>query len=64
MEAQRSGVKQPEPLALGSSRSVANQRSECDCRQTDDGGRASTDDHNKDLLPAAQTDDRKVSGNL
>lgn len=58
-------MKQPEPLALGSPRSGANQRSECDCRQTDDGGgKASTDNPSKDVMPAAQTDDRKVSGEL
>lgn len=63
MEARGSGVTQPETLALGSPRSGANQRNECDGRQTDDSGGSSTDNHSKDVLPAAQTtDDQKVSG--
>ncbi|XP_075868007.1 RNA-binding motif, single-stranded-interacting protein 3 isoform X6 [Nelusetta ayraudi] len=60
MEARGSGVTQPETLALGSPRSGANQRNECDGRQTDDSGGSSTDNHSKDVLPAAQTtDDQK-----
>lgn len=63
MEGRVSGVTQPEPLALGSPRSGANQRNECDGRQTADSGGSSTDNHSKDVLPAAQTtDDKKVSG--
>lgn len=63
MEVQ-SGVKQPEPRALGSPRSGANQQNEFDDRQPDDSGRTSTDNHSKDVLPASQTDDRKVSCGL
>lgn len=63
MEVQ-SGVKQPEPRALGSPRSGANQQNEFDDRQPDDSGRTSTDNHSKDVLPASQTDDKKVSCGL
>lgn len=63
MEVQ-SGVKQPEPSALGSPRSGANQQNEFDDRQPDDSGRTSTDNHSKDVLPANQTDDKKVSCGL
>lgn len=63
MEVQ-SGVKQPEPRALGSPRSGANQQNEFDDGQPDDSGRTSTDNHGKDVLPASQTDDKKVSCGL
>lgn len=63
MEVQ-SGVKQPEPRALGSPRSGANQQNEFDDRQPDDSGRTSADNRSKDVLPASQTDDKKVSCGL
>lgn len=58
MEVQ-SGVQQPDPCALGSPRSGANQQNEADGGQEDASGRNSTD--RKDTQPALQKDDRKPS---
>lgn len=63
MEVQ-SGVQQVEPRPLGSPRSGANQQNDFDDRQTDDSGRPSADNHSKDVQPASQTDDKKVSRSL
>lgn len=63
MEVQ-SGVQQPEPRPLSSPRSGANQQNELDDRQTDASGRPSADNHSKDVQPANQKDDKKVSRRL
>lgn len=58
------GVQQLEPHPLDSPRSGANQQSDFDDRQTDDSSRPSADNHSKDVQPASQTDDKKVSRSL
>lgn len=60
MEVQ-SGVQQLEPRPLGSPRSGANQQNEFDDIRTDDAGGPSADNHSKDVQPARETDDKKVS---